>query len=166
MSTGNDIMGYLRQLKNDRGAMVALRSLLMPNQRFRGWQQIAAIDGIGKVAVETVAGLYALHPHEKVDGDYNFGDACRLLAEDRKTMEISEQSPFDHRFRRLLACDTKDELRAHLIDIVRGMKAADIPVNYEGLYRDIEWWGNKVCERWAIHYWNKRKQEEYENVSD
>ena len=159
MNRENQITEYLRQLRDNRGAMAALRSLLKPGQCFRGWQQIAAINGIGDVAIEIVAGLYALHPHEKADDDYNFGDACKLLAVDRKTMEISEESPFDRRFRRLLACDTKDELRAHLTDIVHGMKAADIPVNYEGLYRDIEWWGNKVRERWAIHYWSKKKQE-------
>ncbi|MBQ9830116.1 MAG: type I-E CRISPR-associated protein Cse2/CasB [Akkermansia sp.] len=166
MNKSNNIMPYLRLLQDNRGAMAALRCLLKPEQCFRGWQHVAAIDGIGDVAIETVAGLYALHPHEKTDEEYNFGDACRRLAVNRKTMEISEESPFDRRFRRLLSCDTRSELRLHLADIVRGMKASEVPVNYESLYRDIKYWGSRVRERWAIHYWSNRTGKEVENVSD
>ena len=160
------LMSFLRRQKENRGAMASLRCLLNDEQRFRGWQLIASINGIGNAAVETVAGLYAMHPEESSDADYNFGDACRALAMDRKTMEVNDESPFDRRFRRLLSCDTREELRSHLVDIVRGMKSANIVVNYAGLYQDMVWWGNKVRERWAIHYWSNRKVETVENVSD
>lgn len=165
-----ELMNYLRRNKDDRGVMAALRCLLIEDMRFRGWQQLAALGGIGVLPVETVAGLYAFHPAEKKDDSYNWGDACRALAETRRRGDENKESamdknPFDRRFRRLLACDSQIELCTHLVDVVRGMKAKDIPINYENLYDDIVWWGDKVRERWAIHYWSNRK-EVVENVSD
>lgn len=165
MENSKTIMQFLRCYKENRGAMASLRGLLISQQRFRGWQLIAGINGIGNTAIEAIAGLYALHPLEKTDETFNFGDACRLLAMDRKTKQVSEDSPFDRRFRRLLSCDTRDELRGHLTDIVRGLKSADIPVNYESLYYDILKWGNRVREKWAVHYWSEKKETD-ENVLD
>lgn len=160
------IFDYLRHLSSNRGAMAALRCLLKSEQRFMGWPLLSHIGGIGNKAVETVAGLYALHPLESTDSNYNFGDACRHLAINRKTSNVSEESPFDRRFRRLLSCDTRDELCLHLIDVVRGLKSANVPVNFESLFDDIHWWGDVVRERWAVHYWSSRREEKSENVSD
>lgn len=157
------LLNFLRRNTEDRGVMAALRCLLITEQRFRGWQQIAALGAIGELPVETIAGLYALHPMEEIKDGYNFGDACRLLAACRNKGGDSLNSPFDRRFRRLLACSSKEELCAHLTDIVRGMKSEAIPINYERLYEDISWWGDAVRERWAIHYWSNRKESE-ENV--
>ncbi len=139
--------------------MASLRCLLKASQRFRGWQYIAQFDGIGCIQVETVAGLYALHPNEKDDENYNFGDACRVLAETRRTDKERTDSPFDKRFRRLLSCSSRHELSAHLSDVVRGLKAAEVPVNYASLFDDITNWGDVVRERWAIHYWSHREEE-------
>lgn len=167
MSNMSAVINFIRRYKDDRGAMAALRCLLNPEQRFRAWQLIAGINGIGNTAIETVAGLYALHPEEKVDEDYHFGSACKQLAFDRKKQQVDDESPFDKRFRRLLACDSREELRAHLKDIVRGMKSSGIPVNYASLYDDICWWGDRVRERWAIQYWQKPfKKEDLEDVSE
>lgn len=159
MINKNEMMSFLRRNKDNRGVMASLRCLLKTEQRFRGWQLIAPFGGIGEVAAETVSGLYAMHPMEQDDASYNLGDACRKLAEKRKKGGERDTSPFDRRFRRLLSCDTKEELCLHLVDVVRGLKNAEIPVNFETLYNDIIWWGNKVREKWAIHYWSERKED-------
>lgn len=159
MVSKNEMMHFLRRSRDNRGVMASLRCLLKASQRFRGWQSIAHLDGIGCVQAEAVAGLYALHPKEREDKNYNFGDACRALAAARRTDKESAESPFDKRFRRLLSCSSKQELCIHLTDVVRGLKTADVPVNYEGLFDDITKWGDLVRERWAIHYWSHREEE-------
>lgn len=164
MVSKNEMMHFLRRSRDNRGVMASLRCLLNESQRFRGWQCIAQIDGIGCIQVETVAGLYALHPMEKEDENYNFGDACRILSATRRTEKDSADSPFDKRFRRLLSCNSKYELCKHLTSVVMGLKAADVPVNYVSLFDDIAKWGDFVRERWAIHYWSNRK--EVDDVSD
>lgn len=161
------VMEFLRRHRENRAAMVSLRYLLKSTHKWRGWQIIAKINGIGDCAIETIAGLYAFHPVEKVDKEYNFGDACRALSAARKKIENTQsedKSPFDRRFRRLLVCDTREELCIHLFDVVRGLKAKAIPINYETLYEDIKFWSESVREKWAIHYWSEGK--ETEDVSD
>ena len=159
-------MDFLRRNRDNRAAMASLRYLLKPGLKMRGWQLIGKINGIGDCAIETIAGLYAFHPLEKTEGKYNFGDACRMLSlERKKKVDVKDdiddiKSPFDRRFRRLLACDTREELCIHLVDVVRGLRDKDIPINFESLYSDIKYWGEKVREKWAFHYWSQRKEEE------
>ncbi|MBR3925681.1 MAG: type I-E CRISPR-associated protein Cse2/CasB [Akkermansia sp.] len=173
MNNKLNIMEFLRRYRDNRGAMAALRYLLKSGAKMRGWQIISKINGIGDCVIETIAGLYGLHPLEKTDNKYNFGDACRALSLLRKknvsiyTEDETDdmKSPFDSRFRRLLACDTREELCLHLVDVVRGLKSENIPINYESLCSDIKYWGERVREKWAVHYWCNRK-EDSENVSD
>jgi CRISPR system Cascade subunit CasB len=58
------LLAYLRQLKNDRGAMANLRCALNPTKVSRAWPLLARVGGIDNFRVETVAGLFAYHPDE------------------------------------------------------------------------------------------------------
>lgn len=164
MSYSDSIFELLRELSTDKGAMASLRSLLSNTQKYRGWSYIGKINGIGDICVETIAGLYALHPMECNKEHYNFGDACKKLAQKRSSSSSSDDSPFDRRFRRLLACSSREELCALLPEVIRGMKAEEIAVNYESLYEDIRRWNAKQAENWASHYWSSKQKDE--NVSD
>src|SRR5690348_9818744 len=92
------LLGLLRSLKNDRGAMANLRCALTPARMHRAWPLLARAGGIDNPIAETVAGLYAQHPGETNGG--NFGDTCRILA--------GTNTSCDGRFRRLLACDREE----------------------------------------------------------
>lgn len=160
MSYTDRVFQLLRLLKEDKGAMSSLRSLLSNTQRYRGWSYIGKVNGIGDICVETIAGLYALHPMECNEKNYNFGDACKKLAQKRSGSLSSEDSPFDRRFRRLLACSSREEICALLPEVIRGMKAEEIAVNYESLYVDIRRWNANQAEKWAEHYWSSKQEDE------
>jgi CRISPR system Cascade subunit CasB len=142
--TAKHLLAYLRGRKNDRGVMADLRCALSPSpaKRARAWPLLAAVAGIGDTRVETVSGLFACHPEETQDG--NLGTTCRSLA--------AESNTFDGRFRRLLACD-REEICERLRPVVLAAKAKGIPVNYEELFADLCYWGEKVKERWAQKFW-------------
>ncbi len=146
VETAAELLGYLRQLKNDRGAMAELRRALNPAQRHRAWPLLARVGGIGDPRTETVAGLYAYHPDETNQG--NFGTTCRRLAGER----AGESNSFDARFCRLLACD-RDEVCERLRPVVFAAKAKGIGVNYERLLVDLSYWAETVKVRWAQEYW-------------
>src|ERR1017187_10914882 len=86
------LLAYLRQLKNDRGAMADLRCALNPTKLFRAWPLLARVGGIDNPRIGTIAGLFAYNPDETQTG--NLGTTCRHLAAENKS--------FDGRFRRLL----------------------------------------------------------------
>ena len=70
-----DLLAYLRQLKNDRGAMADLRCALNPTKLPRAWPLLARVGGIGNPRIEAVAGLFAYHPDETQTG--NLGTTSR-----------------------------------------------------------------------------------------
>ena len=147
--TGTRVMAYLRQFKNDRGAMADLRCALNPVKLPRSWPLLGRIGGIGNMRMETVAGLFAYHPDETYIG--NLGTTCLRLKEKNQS--------FDARFRRLLACD-RDEICERLRPVILAAKAKGIAVNYEQLFADLSYWSGKVKERWAQEYWGKPETEE------
>jgi CRISPR type I-E-associated protein CasB/Cse2 len=137
----------LERLREDRGAMAALRSSWIPARERRAWPLLARIGAFGDRTKERIAGLYALHPAHTDDREKgNMGVVCAQLA--------SEHKSFDLRFRRLLACD-RNELPAHLRRVVMAAAAANLPVNYEELYRDVQVWSDWVRRRWATDYYRR-----------
>jgi CRISPR system Cascade subunit CasB len=139
--TAAKVLSYLRQLRNDRGAMADLRCALNPARRARAWPLLARVGGIDRPIHETVAGLFAYHPDETHAG--NLGTTCQHLAR--------ENNSFDGRFRRLLSCD-RDEVVERLRPVVFAAKAKGVPVNYEQLFVDLCWWDSAKA-RWAREYW-------------
>ena len=137
------VMAFLRSLRNDRGAMSNLRCALTKVRRHRAWPLLARIGGIDNAVTETIAGCYAYHPEEAREG--NLGETCRRLA--------GEHNSFDARFRRLLACDRRDEVCERLRPVVLAAKSKGIPIDYETLLADLLWWGDRVRTRWAQAYW-------------
>jgi len=147
--TATRLLEYLRRLKNDRGAMADLRCALSPGKLPRAWPLLARVGGIGNPRVETVAGLFAYHPDETHSG--NLGTTCLRLKGQNKF--------FEARFRRLLACD-RDEICQRLRPVILAAKAKDIPVNYQRLFTDLCYWGDKIKGEWAQEYWGATAAEE------
>lgn len=139
---GSRFLEYLRRLRNDRGAMADLRRAVNPAQAHRAWPLLAPFGGIGDERMEVVAALFAYHPEETTSG--NLGTTCRRLS--------GEYSTFEGRFRRLLACDREDVCR-HIRPVILAAKAKGVPINYEGLFADLHYWGNSVKTRWASEFW-------------
>jgi CRISPR type I-E-associated protein CasB/Cse2 len=129
--------------------MADLRCALSPARLPRAWPLLAPVAGVGNPRVETVAGLFASHPQETNAG--NLGTTCRLLAD--------ENSTFEARFQRLLACD-RDEICDRLRPVVLAARPRGIPVNYEQLFADLRYWSDAVKARWAREYWRVPEAEE------
>lgn len=147
--TAARLLAYLRQLQNDPGAMANLRCALSPARLPRAWPLLGRVGGIGNARIETVAGLFAHHPHEIHIG--NVGTTCRQLAAGNNT--------FDGRFRRLLACD-RNEICERLRPVILAARSKGVPVNYEDMFVSLYYWGDNVKARWAREYWGAAESEE------
>jgi CRISPR type I-E-associated protein CasB/Cse2 len=173
-STKNDaLFAFLQGCldRDDRATLSNLRCTLRKNLKHRAWPYLARFGGIedelkeydheAKV-VQTVAGLFALHPTKT---DHDFGIACnRLLSdEERKDMYDREAfkkvGPIAKRFQHLLSSE-KEEICDRIIRIILRMKAQEIPVNYFELYNGLMDWGDKIKNRWAGSFWNVPELEE------
>ena len=104
------------------------------------------MGGIGNPRIEVIAGLFAYHPDDTPAG--NLGTTCRRLA--------GENNSFEARFARLLACDY-DEICGRLRPVILAARAKGIDVNYERLFTDLSYWGDRVKADWAREYWGTQE---------
>jgi len=104
---------------------------------------------VGHPVFETVAGCFALYPFEKAPAIGNFGETMRAVMGDKMRDEKEQHT----RFRRLLACDSQDEICHHVRHAVRLAKSKDTALNYRELFMDLWWWNDHTKVEWAKAYW-------------
>lgn len=93
--------------------------------------------------------LYAEHPlHQKGAG---VGKAAFRLGK-----REGGEHPYDRHFKRLLACDSIEDLAKQLHRLIRRLNREGIGLDYEALYKDLNAWQNysdRVKVRWAADFW-------------
>lgn len=148
-----DFVGALRRAKDNRGKMAALRRGITDNPRLHvdAWPVIVGLGGDISKAYVVTAALYASHPKDDPTLR-NFGDTCRLAQGVGKDIADS----FERRFRRLLACNSVDDVIGQLRSWVRLAASKDVGVNYESLFTDLwnwPWYADDIRVKWAKSFW-------------
>lgn len=150
----------------DRGTLARLRRGLSESTRAEAWTVLGPCFGptaIGHPVYETVAGCFAAHPVQWIpDGDAqadmrrNFGWTYRKvrLAEPKGAERMRAEDEPHTRFRRLLACSSRDEICQHVRHAVRLAKSREVDVNYRRLFEDLWWWNERTRVEWAKAYWD------------
>lgn len=152
--------------RDDRATLANLRCALRKNLKHRAWPHIARFGGVedemkeydhGAKVVQTIAGLFAVHPTKS---DRDFGIACRqLMRDDEKLADPKDIGPIAKRFQHLLSSE-KEEICDRVVRMVLYMKAQEIPVNYHELHNGLLNWSDKIKNRWAGSFWNVQHLEE------
>lgn len=93
---------------------------------------------------ETVAGLWASDPDSHRAGGGNFGVVCKTLRGDHET--------FDVRFRRLIDCETREELCERIVPVCLAAQAKGFQVDYDQLFSDLRYYGGDGMERVRISW--------------
>ena len=141
------LMAFLQKNKEDRGMMADLRCGFSEAKEHRAWPHIARFCKLdqawSRLPVQTVCAAFATHPDQKACG--NLGATLKKM--DLATIELQ--------LRRLLACDSKEELCERLPSVIRAAKAKGVPVDYRQLYCDIYWWEGQYPPKlkWADAFW-------------
>lgn len=148
---------YLVQLhgRGDRGALAALRRVLgrdlgdvpAADRVILPWVPPTTSDRRAK-AWYLVAGLFASHPMSDTAGG-SFAWSFRRFC------EAHPRSSLEQRFQALLQAHV-DEMPDHLRRLVQLLRAANIPVDWVRLLRDVKAWNDperRVQRRWARDFW-------------
>ncbi len=142
------------QHNQDRGVLARLRRGLSETTRQEAWTVLGPYFGplaVGHPVYETVAGSFALHPVVPPPDIGNFGETmCEVMGD-----KMREEKELHARFRRLLACSSRDEVCQHVRHAIRLAKSRPIPVpvNYRRLFEDLWWWNERTKIQWAKAYW-------------
>ena len=148
------LLNELRRHVKDRGMMAVLQCALVDSKRHRAWPALNRLGvDIKKEVAAFIAGLYAAHPEETLKG--NFGDTCKAIeskrSENRK--DDNKLTPTERRFQHLLAAEKGDELHTRVIRLVLMAKSQGVPVNYEQLETDLQFWTDRTKTEWAFAFW-------------
>jgi CRISPR type I-E-associated protein CasB/Cse2 len=149
------LVGQLERWEREqnRGPLARLRRGLSESTHHEAWPVLGRLFGdlaIGHPVFEVVAGCFALYPAASAPDLGNFGDTMREVMGKDKMWEAKEPHA---RFRRLLACSSRDEICGYIHHAVRLAKSREVPVNYRKLFADLWWWNTRTKIEWAKAYW-------------
>lgn len=155
------LLKELEKLRDDRGAMANLRRGLSHATEYRAWPWVARWCNLEndrqRIIYTTVAAAFASHPENENTG--NVGTVMReLVPSDQRNAEGLQS--FDKHFRRLLTCQSAEEVCERLPRLIKAASQKDLPINYVELFKDLCYWGERVKIRWAAAYWNTRTDKE------
>jgi len=142
---------------DDRGALADLRHGFSPATEHRAWPYVAPwcdlADDRQRRIWTTIAAGFATH--KKTTPGSNMGTTLRRIAlsdsEGKKPDDAL--ATFDARFRRLLTCGSASEVCDHLVGVIRAAERKEASIDFQQLYNDLRYWGEKVKVRWASQYW-------------
>jgi CRISPR system Cascade subunit CasB len=155
----------LSKLCRDRGHRAALRRWWSPSTRHHTYPVLGSLRVIDDPRFTLVAALYATHGSDHFSAHKQpgpgVGRAALQLAGGKTSSPAFES--MERHFRRLLACDSLDELGPQLHRLVKRLQRDSIPLNYVGLLTDLRRWANnaeQVKIRWAREFWQATENDE------
>ena len=150
--------------KDDRAALAALRTLVMPADRWTAatWSTVgplvpAFVSGNDEHRWYLTAGLHAQWHRARSSparGGSDVGTAARSLAQ-LLSSDGGLAPSGDRRFSIVLTA-TAERLDHHLRQLVDQFASHDIPVDFARLCTDLRWWDHPdrfTQRRWARNFW-------------
>lgn len=183
----NNISSLLKSIREaasptrgDRGMLAALRRGFSEATESYAWPYLAPhcdiTDTRQRIIWQTVAAAAAELAPDGLErsghGVGNMGATLRKLAFGTSSEKGDKAlATFESRFRRLLTCQTAEDLCRHLINPIRAASVKGVPIDVEQLFWDLQQW-EKTEEpttkmKWARVYWigEETHQQQEEEVS-
>lgn len=150
-------LAYLKKHAEDRTLMADLRHGFSRGTEYRAWPHIAVRCDLArsreKAVWITIGAAFATLKGDSPNTG-NLGNTFRQIALVGVSGTAQDAlKSFDARFRRLLTCDTAEEVCARLPGIIRVAERKGIGLNLEQLFCDLIYWNERVKLRWAAAYW-------------
>lgn len=100
-----------------------------------------------------LAALFAAHPMSTKQG--NLGNHLARARSD------NNEDALERRFTALLSAHP-DDLPNYLRQTISLLKSEEVPVNWDQLLKDLQWWshpeyGDRIRKRWATSFWGYRQ---------
>ena len=162
MTQPHPFITYLEGLRDDRGALAALRRGLgqPPGDAWEMYPYVvrwlsAEPSARREAAHYLVAALFAYHPDP--GGSGNLGQAFR------RTLDPNgDDTATERRFTALLTAHP-DDLPFYLRQAISFLQSKEVPVDWHQLFADVLAWGNPagyVQKQWARAFWGRPTNED------
>ena len=142
------VAAVIRRAKEDTAFRAAMRRADIPQTAAFAWEHLAAWCDIASDRERlafALAGAAIAREQPDADGRKNLGEVFHACCPDRDAREREQR-----RFRRLLGCDSAEELCEVLRPVLRYLQnKAPGGIGYATLLTDILYWNERVKLRWA-----------------
>lgn len=148
--------------RNNRGNRAAMRRYWSPTTRHQAYPLLGRLGALRDERKTIISALYAEHPEHRAG--QSVGKAALRLGKREKG-----DHPYDRHFRRLLACDTLEDLAQQLHRLVKRLQREGIGLDYEDLYKKLNYWAKyreSVKVDWAADFWQAPLEQIKTEVSD
>jgi CRISPR type I-E-associated protein CasB/Cse2 len=142
-------LDHLRKVADDRGKRAALRRYWSPATRHQAYPVLGELRALDDKRKTLIATLYAEHPEHSPR--VGIGAAARQLGKPK-----DGEHPYERHFRRLLACESTNDLGQQLHRLFKRLSREAIGLDYEDLHKRLNFWTNyreEVKVRWAAEFW-------------
>ena len=152
---GETFIDYvIGRLANDNAFGTALRRADNPATEYQAWEYLVHWCDIDKPwerypYTTVVAALARAKP--KRDGNLSIGRAIASCYDDGRNSDAAKS-----KLRRLLACDTSEEVCRILRSILRLIQSRGVSIRYSSLLDELLWFGEKQKIKWAIDFFGRR----------
>jgi CRISPR type I-E-associated protein CasB/Cse2 len=153
------LLESLERLKQDRGAMAALRKALIPEQCQRCFKYLPRIGCKFESESEVlrfsiIAHFWGHHPKNS-NAAGNLGQSMRTITRGER------EHPFNKRFERLIAADSLGELAGQLRGVLSLLKGASASIDFDRLTNDLFWFSrnsDRVKREWCGGFYVERQE--------
>ena len=142
--------------EKDRGVFADLRRGFSKTTEMRSWSYIGRFCNLNndeeRIVYQTIAAGFATNPEIDNTPYENWGSTMRKLAKEGS----DENKTFDVYFRRILACNSVEDVCERLRAPIIASKSKSVSVPWESLFWDLLRWNERAEEiktRWAANYW-------------
>ena len=146
----------LNRIHNDTGFTAALKRADNPATEYQSWEFLAPWcelnNSIKRKVYATIAAAVA---HEKPlkDGYLRLGRAIASSYDDGNNSDAAKA-----KLRRLIACDSIEEVCSVLRSLLRLIQSRGIAVNYSELLKDLLYYGENTRVKWASEFYGRREE--------
>jgi len=149
----------------DRGTRAELRRYWSERTRHYAYPVLGKLRALDNAPRVIAAALFAAHDRDQSrahrKGGATIGDAFLHLAGGGLSKPAYESN--ERHFRRLLACDSLEDLAAQLHRLVKRLERDGFPIDYEQLLQDLRFWRNNaegVKTKWSLDFWQASAESE------
>jgi CRISPR system Cascade subunit CasB len=155
---------YLESLRDDRGALAALRRGLgqPPGTAASMYRYVvpwltADVKSREEATYYLIAALFAYHPKEGGQDKDNMGTHFVAV---RRQDPNADHAALERRFTTLLAAHP-DDLDTYLRQAIGFLRSKEVPVNWHQLFYDLRRWSydhRPVQKEWARAFWGRPQE--------
>ena len=146
----------VRDLCHDRGTRAELRRYWSDRTRHYAYPALGILRALDDERKQIVAALYAMHDRDGASAHRRGPSVGAAFLQVAGGPKGAAYESTERHFRRLLACQSLEEVGGQLQRLVKRLEREGIAFDYAKLLGDLRQWGTNpdaVKTRWALDFW-------------